>query len=634
MNLQQGTLLQGGKYKILRYINSGGFGCTYEAVHLMLDKKVAIKEFFVKDFCNRDENSVNITVGTTSKVGLVSKLKKKFIDEAVALCKLHHSNIVSVTDVFEENGTAYYVMDYIEGSSLNELIKTRGKLDEQTSLRYIRQVSEALGYVHSQNRLHLDIKPGNIMIDKKDNAILIDFGASKQYDEANGENTSTLMGKTPGYAPLEQMGNEVTQFYPATDIYSLGATLYKALTGITPQSANFLASGEELEPLPDNISENTKKAIYESMNINKKKRPQNIEEFLKLLDGEGVKTQDDDEATEIVGVERPKPTEPKKEEPRQDLPNEQKPKKKKSKAWIFILLAIIIGGAGYYFVNDKMKGEKKESEMLAQAEQERIKKEQEAAQIAQAQKEAEAKQKAEAEKKKKEEEARQKAEQVRLEKEKQELEAEKAELEAQKAEQARLEAERAEQARIEAERKRKEEETKRKAEQERLEKERQLYSQVDEFYCDGVYDRKESRYKNGHGLHTPDLNINKDHFRVSFSFKAVKNDTERYRWIGEQWVLVLSDWNRVLGVCLKNDGKVYVTTNNNDNYYETDLNYSINEYVDIDMVYEDGILYMNGQQIDIDMETPHDGQFHSVNYSNGIAFKGYIKDLRIYSYPD
>ena len=125
MNLQQGTLLQGGKYKILRYINSGGFGCTYEAVHLMLDKKVAIKEFFVKDFCNRDENSVNITVGTTSKVGLVSKLKKKFIDEAVALCKLHHSNIVSVTDVFEENGTAYYVMDYIEGSSLNELIKTR-----------------------------------------------------------------------------------------------------------------------------------------------------------------------------------------------------------------------------------------------------------------------------------------------------------------------------------------------------------------------------------------------------------------------------------------------------------------------------------------------------------------------------
>ena len=115
----------------------------------------------------------------------------------------------------------------------------------------------------------------------------------------------------------------------------------------------------------------------------RKNRPQSIADFLKLLDGEGVKTQDDDEATEIVGVERPKPTEPKREEPKQELPNEQKPKKKKSKAWIFILLAIIIGGAGYYFVNDKMKGEKKkEAEMLAQAEHERIKKEQEAAEKA------------------------------------------------------------------------------------------------------------------------------------------------------------------------------------------------------------------------------------------------------------
>ena len=161
-----------------------------------------------------------------------------------------------------------------------------------------------------------------------------------------------------------------------------------------------------------------------------------------------------------------------------------------------------------------------------------------------------------------------------------------------------------------------------------------LYSQIDEYYCDGVYDPYESTYENGHALHTPNLNINKDHFRVGFSFKAVKNDTEDYRWRGEQWVLVLSAGHRDLGVCLKNDGKVYVTTNNMDNYYETDLNYSINEYVDIDMEYEDGILYMNGQHIDIDMRTPHDGHFHSVNYGTGTAFKGYIKDLRIYSYLD
>ena len=106
MNLPVNTLLQGGKYKIVRFISSGGFGCTYEAEHVMLEKRVAIKEFFVKDFCNRDENTAHVTVGTLSKKGLVEKLRRKFIDEAKALCRLQHSGIVSVQDVFEENGTA------------------------------------------------------------------------------------------------------------------------------------------------------------------------------------------------------------------------------------------------------------------------------------------------------------------------------------------------------------------------------------------------------------------------------------------------------------------------------------------------------------------------------------------------
>ena len=121
------------------------------------------------------------------------------------------------------------------------------------------------------------------MIDKLDNAILIDFGTSKQYDEVDGENTSTLLGMTPGYAPLEQIGNDVIKFTPATDIYALGATLYKLLTGITPASANLLASGEYLEPFPVEITYPTRDAIARSMEINKHKRPQNITAFLDLL---------------------------------------------------------------------------------------------------------------------------------------------------------------------------------------------------------------------------------------------------------------------------------------------------------------------------------------------------------------
>ena len=301
-SLKAGAQLQNGKYKIERFINSGGFGCTYEGVHTMLDTKVAIKEFFVKDFCNRDEATSHITIGTESKRALVEKLRKKFVEEAKMLFKeLHHPGIVRVTDIFEENGTAYYVMDYIEGCSLSDKVKA-GALSEADAVRYIKQAGEALAYVHSKNRLHLDVKPSNIMIGGDDRAILIDFGTSKQYDEADGENTSTLMGKTPGFAPPEQMGNDVVKFTPATDIYSLGATLYKLLTGITPPSATQLISGDELEPMPKAVSERTRKAVEQAMLLNKNKRPQTIAEFMTLLQP-GCTTTATSDTTEINHIE-------------------------------------------------------------------------------------------------------------------------------------------------------------------------------------------------------------------------------------------------------------------------------------------------------------------------------------------
>ncbi len=297
MYLPANTFLQNGKYRIIRYISSGGFGCTYEAEHVLLEERVAIKEFFVKDFCNRDETTSHITVGTLSKKGLVAKLQRKFIDEARALRKLHHAGIVNVQDVFEENGTAYYVMDYIDGSSLSDIVREQGPLSEERAVRYICQVASALQYVHDNNRLHLDIKPGNIMIDGNDNPILIDFGASKQYDEADGENTSTLLGKTPGYAPLEQMSNSVVKFLPATDIYALGATLYKLLTGVTPPDSLLRGSGEELKPLPLSISTSTRNAVTAALQMNKTARPQSLSEFLKLLQGAPVVLSD--ETTEL-----------------------------------------------------------------------------------------------------------------------------------------------------------------------------------------------------------------------------------------------------------------------------------------------------------------------------------------------
>lgn len=312
MHLQPDTLLQGGKYRIVRFISAGGFGCTYEGLHVMLKKRVAIKEFFVKDFCNRDEADMTVSVGITSKTALVNKLKSKFVEEAQSVNALKHPNIVNVYDVFEENGTAYYVMDYIDGASLNDIVKENGALSEKKAVKYILQVADALKYVHSCNRLHLDIKPGNIMIDKDDNAILIDFGTSKQYDEEAGENTSTLMGRTPGYAPLEQMCNDVVKFMPSTDIYALGATLYKILTGITPPSATLLASGEELEPIPSSVSENVRNAVYQSMQINKNNRPQSVSDFVSIIEVKptvpvtpSAGPAADDESTLVVESEMP-----------------------------------------------------------------------------------------------------------------------------------------------------------------------------------------------------------------------------------------------------------------------------------------------------------------------------------------
>ncbi|MCM1111333.1 MAG: hypothetical protein NC336_09000 [Clostridium sp.] len=113
-NLSIGSTLQNGKYEIAKVLGQGGFGITYLAIHTFLDRKVAIKEFFPKDFCDRDETTSHVTLGTANTAELVSKLKAKFLKEAKNIARLNHPNIVSIQDIFEENNTAYYLMDYIE----------------------------------------------------------------------------------------------------------------------------------------------------------------------------------------------------------------------------------------------------------------------------------------------------------------------------------------------------------------------------------------------------------------------------------------------------------------------------------------------------------------------------------------
>ena len=281
--LQPNATLQGGKFKILSVLGQGGFGITYLAEHNLLGTKVAIKEFFMKDFCNREDTTSHVSVVTEGGREQVSRFREKFLKEARNIARLHHPNIVRISDVFEENGTAYYVMDYCEGGSLADLVKHYPTgMGEARTLKYIRQVASALQYIHEQNMNHLDVKPANILLDSYDNAILIDFGLSKQYDSSGGQTSTTPVGISHGYAPIEQYKQGgVKDFSPTTDIYSLGATLYKLITGKTPPDAQILVE----DTLPSfTATEGVRNAIKMSMNVRRQDRPQSIKEFINLID--------------------------------------------------------------------------------------------------------------------------------------------------------------------------------------------------------------------------------------------------------------------------------------------------------------------------------------------------------------
>ena len=285
MHLKVGTLLKGGAYRIETVLGQGGFGITYLALQLGLDRNVAVKEFFVKEHCERDTSTSYVTMGTSGSRELVSRFKEKFIKEAQTIAGMDNSHIIRVIDVFEDNGTAYYVMEYLSGGSLSDRIPSEG-LGETKAVAYIRQIADALTYIHEEKKiLHLDVKPSNILFRKSGEAVLIDFGISKHYDDdGGGQTSSTPVGVSRGYAPLEQYKRGgVAQFSPATDVYSLGATLYKMLTGQAPPDADEIYENG-LPSLPVSFSASVRSAVEKAMSPRRKDRPQSVKAFLKLLE--------------------------------------------------------------------------------------------------------------------------------------------------------------------------------------------------------------------------------------------------------------------------------------------------------------------------------------------------------------
>ncbi len=284
MQLKPGTKLQNGKYEIIRTLGQGGFGITYVAKQVTLNREVAIKEFFMKEYCERDDTTSQVTLGTTAgNRDLVARFREKFVREAQMIARLDHPNVVKIYDVFEENRTAYYVMEFIANGSLKELVADQGPVDEKTALKYIAEAGEALRYVHGRNVLHFDVKPSNIMLRDSGSTVLIDFGVSKHFDESGHVTSSTPVGISKGYAPMEQYRQEdISTFTPATDVYSLGATLYTLVTGAVPPDASEVYE-DGLPEMPGRISKTTKAAIIKAMSPKRKERPQTVAAFMRLL---------------------------------------------------------------------------------------------------------------------------------------------------------------------------------------------------------------------------------------------------------------------------------------------------------------------------------------------------------------
>lgn len=244
--LQPGTVIHGthNDYRIERVLGQGSFGITYVANVRLKGRlgaiesaaMVAIKEFFLRDVSSRN----GLRVFSVSDSTLCSDYRRDFLREAQNLSRLDNEHIVKVLETIEENDTVYYVMEYLSGGNLDQHILSHGKLSCREALDIALQIGEALKCMHAQHMLHLDLKPLNVMRGEDGHIVLIDFGLSKCFGADGQPESSTRIGQgTTGYAPIEQHSfKKADGFMPTLDIYALGATLFKMLTGSVPPEAS------------------------------------------------------------------------------------------------------------------------------------------------------------------------------------------------------------------------------------------------------------------------------------------------------------------------------------------------------------------------------------------------------------
>ncbi len=282
-------------YHIEKMLGRGGFGITYLATaeelvgNIPQITKYTIKEFCISDICIRQQDG-SITMPERDQEDFNSS-KADFLHEAERLHEMHQEGIVPVNEVFEANGTAYYVMQYLGEKSLVKYVKEKGgSLSEDEAIHIAIAIGNALEYLHQQKVTHLDVKPENVMMLQRHRGglmpVLIDFGLACHYKK-NGSSTSkhSATGITDGYSPLEQYAG-IERFSPEADIYALGATLFFMLTGKAPLKAADMSAQYLFKTLPDGLSDEVIETLRKSMEKMAERRIKSIAEFKKLLSRE------------------------------------------------------------------------------------------------------------------------------------------------------------------------------------------------------------------------------------------------------------------------------------------------------------------------------------------------------------
>ena len=287
-------LVLAGQYSLGRVLGKpGGFGITYLGWDIRLQKKVAIKEFLPRDYAGRDNDNQAVACYSLEDREAFQLGLDHFLQEARTLAKFSHANIVGVKSFFEENNTAYLVMEYYEGMSLQEYVTQKGGcLSESETIAIMMPILDGLREVHRQGFLHRDIKPQNIYLAANGRPILLDFGAARQALGNRSKNLSVLL--TGGFSPYEQYHAKGKQG-AWTDIYACAATMYYLVTGQVPQDALERITADEIIPLRQInplISPQFEMAVLKGMAVNAVNRPQTIEEFQQYLQGNTVMNQE------------------------------------------------------------------------------------------------------------------------------------------------------------------------------------------------------------------------------------------------------------------------------------------------------------------------------------------------------